>query len=472
MRLVKHILPVLCLTLVTIFISHLLFTSMMEYENERCWKELQVTTEATASDIRTKFQDEITKLYLIGRLMLWDNILDADSLERLRLEEVQPKTFFSRIDVLYPDGTLALNGKKSELRYDAFEELASKGAFLSSRQEDAVTGKPSVYYVLPVKQDGNAVAIVIGVIHVESLSNAFSVNIYDGQANICIVDSTDGNFIMDSWHSELGNFYQMETREMMEEYRDADPSATVRNQETGAVGFVSQTTGKNIYMYYTPVHMFDWQLLIFATDDVIFSGLLVTRRLITIAGIAEALLILLYLAWNLRVVRQLERSNDEIQLQKERLEFLSYTDVLTSVYNRHKYSEMLSELRQSELEKVGIVYIDLNGLKEINDTQLHDAGDRYIQNAARILQEVFGRNCYRIGGDEFVVLVSGMEEESFSESLKRMQQRADEEQVSFSVGALWQDRCEGISELLREAEEKMYCEKKKYHTKHDRRKSE
>ncbi len=102
------------------------------------------------------------------------------------------------LPVLYPDGTLALNGKKSELRYDAFEELANRGGFLSSRQEDAVTGEPSVYYVLPVKQDGDAMAVMIGVIHVENLLNAFSVNLYDGKANICIIDSTDGSFIMDS----------------------------------------------------------------------------------------------------------------------------------------------------------------------------------------------------------------------------------------------------------------------------------
>ncbi len=265
----------------------------------------------------------------------------------------------------------------------------------------------------------------------------------------------------------MGELYQKQNQQKPAEYQNIELGMT-----GGAAEFIAENTGENIFLYAAPVHMFDWEVILFAPMDAIFSSLLVTRRLIVLAGIAEGLLILLYLAWNLYVVRQLERGNDEIQIQKERLEFLSYTDVLTSVCNRHKYSEMLSELRQREMEKVGIVYIDLNGLKEINDTQLHDAGDRYIQNAARILQEVFGRNCYRIGGDEFVVLVSGTEEESFSESLKRMRQRADEEQVSFSVGALWQDRCEGISELLREAEEKMYCKKKKYHTKHDRRKSE
>ncbi len=457
MRFVKRVLPVLCLMLATIFISQMLFTSMMEHENERCWEELQMTAEAKASDIRTKFNGEFAKLYLFGRQMCWNNILDIDSLERLHLEELKNNTFFSQIHVLYPDGTLALNGKKSELRYDAFEELANKGTFVSNRQKDAVTGRLSVYYILPVKQEGNTVAILIGVMDVDLLMKFFSVNGYNGKANAYIIDSTNGTIVLGSGSNEWDEPYRMPTLAKSAEYQ--------------GVEFAAENLEGGVLQCSVPVYISDWEVVVSAPAEEVFSGLLYIKRVVTVAGIAVYLLLLIYMAWNIRMVEQLESSNYEIQIRQKWLEMLSYTDALTSIYNRNKYLEVLKNLGEREREKIGFVYIDLNGLKKINDTQLHDAGDRYIQSAARILREVFGENCYRIGGDEFVVLVSGIEEENFSESLKRMRQRADEEQVSFSVGAIWRDRCECISELLRDAEEKMYYEKKEYYTNHDRRKS-
>lgn len=96
----------------------------------------------------------------------------------------------------------------------------------------------------------------------------------------------------------------------------------------------------------------------------------------------------------------------------ERLDYLSNIDELTGVYNRNKYISVLGEIKKSG-ESVGIIYIDLNGLKRVNDESGHEQGDLLLRNTTAFLTRYFGRSIYRIGGDEFVVLLRALPEQTF-----------------------------------------------------------
>lgn len=149
--------------------------------------------------------------------------------------------------------------------------------------------------------------------------------------------------------------------------------------------------------------------------------------------------------------------------QQEWLEYLSYRDMLTKLYNRNKYIEVVESYENKEIVSVGAVYIDLNNLKKLNDQQGHEAGDRYICHAAAVLGEIFPQNAYRVGGDEFVVLVFPMEKEIFYQKIKQLQKAMLEKQVSISLGALWKEKTNDVESLLKKADELMYQEKEKYH---------
>lgn len=92
-------------------------------------------------------------------------------------------------------------------------------------------------------------------------------------------------------------------------------------------------------------------------------------------------------------------------------------DALTGVKNKHAYMEAErswnAKIAAGNCERFAIVFCDLNGLKQINDTLGHSAGDRYIRAASAIICETFKRSpVYRIGGDEFVVTLSGADFEN------------------------------------------------------------
>lgn len=459
----KHILALLLISFATITIFQMFYVIILDNEKQHCWQELESTVEDMNKQIRIKFTDEISKLHLVEILM---QNLDGDSLkevESLHLNQVQPSTIFSRIDILYPDGTLLSNGTFIDTNADLpFEEIEARGEYLTSRKTDFMTGDPCIYYVLPVTAKGDT-AILIGVIECDSLHDLFQPTIYNGEANICIIDADDGNYIMDNWHSELGNMYALGDRERLPGYEDVDFHANIANLRAGSIAFVSRTTGAAIYMYYAPLNIFNWEIAVFTTEDVLFSSLISLRRSFILAGCVEILLLALYCLWNLYLIRQLQKTNAEIEHKKERLEFLSYRDMLTGLYNRHKYFEVLSAYIQAKPDRIGIAYIDLNGLKQINDSRSHEAGDEYICTTAKLLTDHFGERCYRIGGDEFVVIVPGIEQETFSSSITALRAATARAQVSLSIGSVWQAKVDDLHALINTAEKEMYAEKKAYY---------
>lgn len=150
--------------------------------------------------------------------------------------------------------------------------------------------------------------------------------------------------------------------------------------------------------------------------------------------------------------------------EKKHLQNLSYVDSLTYAQNRNHFNEYLKKNRCKELHFVGVIYLDLNGLKEINDKMGHLAGDTLIIGASYVLQEIFADNSYRIGGDEFVVIEQDVLESEFYSKYEMLLKRMKELEISVATGYIWKERCLNLSEILQEADQKMYEDKKRYYS--------
>jgi diguanylate cyclase (GGDEF)-like protein len=92
---------------------------------------------------------------------------------------------------------------------------------------------------------------------------------------------------------------------------------------------------------------------------------------------------------------------------EKKLRFMSYHDNLTGLYNRAFFNESLADLENSDQYPISVISFDLDKLKIINDSSGHDAGDRAIKGAAKILTNVFRKQdiVARVGGDEFVAIL-------------------------------------------------------------------
>lgn len=144
-------------------------------------------------------------------------------------------------------------------------------------------------------------------------------------------------------------------------------------------------------------------------------------------------------------------------------------DAMTGCANRRAYIMEIETLENST-EQRSYLAIDINGLKEVNDTYGHEAGDELIIGAARSIEQCFGEKgkILRIGGDEFIVLTAeGISDESFAAYEKRMQSWTKKHgmELSTSYGYARVQDYPGvtISELARIADGKMYQAKALYY---------
>ena len=154
----------------------------------------------------------------------------------------------------------------------------------------------------------------------------------------------------------------------------------------------------------------------------------------------------------------------EREKEKTKLKNLSYVDSLTYAQNRNHFNEYLEQNRNKELHSLGVIYLDLNGLKEINDKMGHIAGDTLIISESYALQEIFLDNSYRVGGDEFVVIEQDVSELLFFDQYAKLLKRMKELEISVATGCVWKETCSNLSETLQEADQKMYEDKKRYYS--------
>lgn len=601
------------------------YQEVMIIEEEECWQVLKGSAELVIDEIVTRMEVSENALKHASEVMVAEGNVDSYEDCIFRINHVHEMTLFSRIDLLYPDGRLLLQGGEvlDVEEAHSFEKIVSEGKSVSVRSTDFITGEQVVYYYVPVKKEEQVQAILIGVLKCEELSENFQVTAYNGEAECCIVDYSDGSLIMDTRENTLGNIYETEVGKPLKGYDKIDLKAEIKHAKTGVTAYQSASTGKNTYMYYTPVGVYNWELLVVAQEDVIFSSVVRTRDFFEKVALAEFAILLLYLFWDLYNIHQLSKSKKETEKQlqistaliecvtalssysdidtamnellgtvnryfkgnrtylfdinyekqttsntyeyvgegvtaeignlqdvplevialwiekfkqtgtfyisdidddvtgsdetyeilaaqnihsliavplledgvitgfmgvddpkenyrdlsllssvqffimdglaKQReqkmLEELSFGDTLTGLYNRNKFNQVLEEHLRNPLKQVGVAYFDLNGLKRMNDQFGHEAGDRLIKNTAHNIQQIFRKEAYRIGGDEFVVIAADIRRETFEENIKEVCRLMEETQISISLGTAWCEAPADLELLLKEVDGLMYAHK-------------
>lgn len=157
---------------------------------------------------------------------------------------------------------------------------------------------------------------------------------------------------------------------------------------------------------------------------------------------------------------------DERKNQKK-IQFLSYRDQLTGLYNRRFFEEELKKLNKEEGLPVTICMVDVNGLKLINDSFGHAVGDELLIKIAEVMINGCGDKgiISRIGGDEFVIILPKTDMEEANKIFNHILELASKEQVasinlSISHG-FWtkNNDDEDIFEVLKKAEDLMYKKK-------------
>ena len=153
---------------------------------------------------------------------------------------------------------------------------------------------------------------------------------------------------------------------------------------------------------------------------------------------------------------------------------MAYTDPRTGLANKTRWNDVMNN--HSPLpDAVGVMMLDLNGLKQTNDTQGHEAGDRMIFSFSNILRNTLPSSSLicRWGGDEFAVMITGTTQEKLEAHIKALRSAVDDYNAAcgdppifFAAGAALSTNHPGLScsELLSVADSRMYLDKQKWYS--------
>lgn len=170
-----------------------------------------------------------------------------------------------------------------------------------------------------------------------------------------------------------------------------------------------------------------------------------------------------------QLVIAIVRDVSERRALEDRLRFLSTRDVLTGLFNRNFFEEELARIQRGRTPPGGVLVCDVDGLKRVNDTHGHAAGDDLIRRTASVLQATFRGDdvIARIGGDEFAVLFYGADAlrgEIVTRRLRAQLEAHNEAiagpELGLSLGYAVVERDDSLADALRRADAALYAEKR------------
>lgn len=161
---------------------------------------------------------------------------------------------------------------------------------------------------------------------------------------------------------------------------------------------------------------------------------------------------------------------------EEKLRYQSTHDTMTNLFNRTFFDELIENFDPEKSPLTGIIIVDVDGLKEVNDQDGHKAGDLLLKKVARILSASFrsSDSIARIGGDEFAILLSDTDEIHLHQAILRLRHNLEEananlsndEQVSFSIGGATTAATRDLNQALMLADMRMYRQKRRKKASH------
>lgn len=425
---------------------------------------LAAYTRQLARDYYETIRADQTALQAMAELLSYQESGDTEAALRIMTSFDLGKTFLDALELMTPDNRmLDQNGEWFDLDDDSiFEAEAAKGAYVSDR----VTSfrDPELLIgcdVVPVVRNGEIAAMLYGIVPLAEKSKKIDVDYYDGHAYMMLVDGSTGDVLLDTWHDTLGNLSDLSGHKMLKGYSYELALQNMRAGVGGDMRLVSSGAGEVMYLHYEPVGVNNWSVILSVSEEKALAGTRSSMRaLYWMAAVVGVTLIgcMIFIAACLLSDRR-------------RMYRMTMTDQGTGLLNRRAYQKFLSDRVQQQFALAACVYLDANGLHEINNKYGHDAGDKMLCAVADCLRAQFQYSrIFRVGGDEFVVFPADADRARCEAKLQKVADAIAEHDYTMSYGVVCHRDVTGLDTLVREVDEKMLENKRAYYAEHDRRK--
>lgn len=349
---------------------------------------------------------DVIASYLAGD----DNLLSDRNMQLL--ETCSEKSSLELLAIITPDGTSTYsNGMKKSVSDRAyFQEAIAGERALSDPVISKADGSSRIVLAVPLVRGDEIVGVLGGSCDVSSISHMLFQDVYDGAGSTVIVNS-GGEII--SWDGDAygitvdDNFFDACASLSSDSSRSSEQlRKNFTNRQAGLLHLKQESV--HHYMAYYPLSLSDWYLCYLVPEASAQESyhFISDYELRFFALLVVAALVLLFIIF---------RSNSQKQLE---LLVRSQTDGLSGLLNKTNTEEQVNEwLSGSECTDFQVFFmLDIDGFKNVNDTQGHIVGDKVVHELGVLLQREFRDYDIigRIGGDEFCILVKNSPTEEFA----------------------------------------------------------
>lgn len=354
---------------------------------------------------------------------------------------------------------------------------------LYGRQDinDAFLGQVSVYgpyfneeneyvvcYSAPVKQGDE----IVGVLSIEKDGYLFcelirGIRFIDsGESYIINAEGTD-IAVSDQNHIDWVNS-QYNARKLLEANLDEETKSILELEQKGLDGKKGMGTyywhDGLVYVVYEPITSQGWVLLAGMREEEL-AALNQSAIFTSIANgpVLQVCFVIMLLLLGLVIYWIVSTLNENAKINKK-LKVMANHDVLTKLKNRNSFHNDLEVIEKMDNCSFACIYIDANGLHELNNHLGHIAGDQMLIAIAGILDEKFADDSlYRIGGDEFVILCCNKQADDLIVKLEEVREFLYQQHYEISIGLSYQDNNHELIKVVNDAEMKMRQDKECYY---------
>lgn len=354
---------------------------------QACTEILENTTRQLARDVHIYFEKADRNMEIVEKMLSEHEIIDGKTVKR-HLDTLKRGKLISHYSVLLPNGehiyaestNRALRVKNDFL----FDDWKNEKATLSEKFL-LNNGEYAAALSRPIVKDGKNFGVVFGYILLSDLPEIFSNSAYDGQCELYLVDGRSGDFLMDTWHPELGNMYDghLLKRPTKGEKTFAQMKKDVEDEKSGFVIFESRTTGDIFYSAYAPVGVYKMSYQLTVPDTVVFGNASTVNKILVALASVQLLIVGAYIIFVFRKFDVIKKKNNKALMHAETI-----NNIQRALFNAYKNPSLFDDA----LEIVSqIIRCDRCIFVELNNEFITDvySWPKFTENEVEYLRSVF-----------------------------------------------------------------------------------
>lgn len=296
---------------------------------QQCYDTLRKTTENLGKEIKNNTYNNQEQLEIIADVIASRGNIDSDQTKHI-LKSYMTRGEISHLEVLLPDNrVITCDGNYVDASGTlSYAEEVEKGEYVSTNATVDIScgDKKVLKSAVPILQKGETIGILYGITEVNSLPLYYVADSYGENASIYLIDGDSGDFIMDTWHLSLGNIADW-SKHKVKGQKTSEIDTDIKSGKSGYLVGYSERVKENMYLYYTPVGINNWSVMISIPESTVMKIARQTEHAMYGMAIITVAILVAYFVWLLA-------------LRKKDIERVEYMlEVEKSLFDAHKHTE-------------------------------------------------------------------------------------------------------------------------------------